>query len=546
MQRREKERFDYKIWGATGVKVPLMTSAEDQSQAELSKTAMSYEAKVSGELSGVIFQTEELLEDLQNANTLSLHALQKNVDELKELRVKIVKVSAELRAIRGSNTDKVDENAAKIETQVNEVMSTSKRMVRTLEDSIDKGEQKIVQDNRSAQQEKEAEHVARRNARRFAFEALMGESQALLNNLQKKYDLSSDDDNLSPEIVLKRKELRKTYTDDFCRLKGISDRLLEYTDVLYEGKNDSLSSHLQSIVSLEEAREKFEEKLQVDIETYDLSDQKMKLATKTTVDIGKFSGSLDKGVDFYTFKSKFAKAYSRHPQTLLVEWLVNNHLEGRAKECVGSLDELDAIWIRLKSMFGNTEQMLLHQFKKIQQMGSLKKVKSYEAKMHYVQKLVNTMQDTLDLAVEHDLTGDLHYGQHLQKVVSLLEDHTQNRWYKIIAQDKPPKPQRWERLIEVLTTELSIVQVRVAESMEEVSGAGDKGREGKDDSIRKTTGGKALSATEVCKFCEEKHHTQNIGFIKCPKFLKMSPKERTKLCIQKKYCFQCYYANELL
>ena len=217
---------------------------------------------------------------------------------------------------------------------------------------------------------------------------------------------------------------------------------------------------------LEESKAKFEEKLQEDIEKFDLSDQKMKLATQTTVDIGKFSGSLDKGVDFYTFKTKFSKAYSRHPKTLLVEWLVNNHLEGRAKECVGTLDDLDTIWARLKSNFGNTEQMLLHQFKKIQKMGSLQKVKSHESKMHYLQKLVNSMQDTFDLAVEHSLTGDLHYGHHLQKIVGFLENHTQNKWYKIIAEHKPAKPLRWERLIQLLTAELEIVQVRVAESVD--------------------------------------------------------------------------------
>ena len=75
---------------------------------------------------------------------------------------------------------------------------------------------------------------------------------------------------------------------------------------------------------------------------------------------------------------------------MLVEWLVNNHLEGRAKDCVGSLDDIDEIWARLKKTFGNTEQMLLHYFGKLNKLGHMSKLKSFTAKKHYVQTLINT------------------------------------------------------------------------------------------------------------------------------------------------------------
>ena len=64
------------------------------------------------------------------------------------------------------------------------------------------------------------------------------------------------------------------------------------------------------------------------------------------MNFGKFSGVLGKGDDYYTFKSKFIKAYGNHPKDLKVEWLKNNHLEGLAKEFVGSLDNIDEIWER--------------------------------------------------------------------------------------------------------------------------------------------------------------------------------------------------------
>lgn len=80
------------------------------------------------------------------------------------------------------------------------------------------------------------------------------------------------------------------------------------------------------------------------IENNDLIEQKLKLSSLTKIDIGKLNGSFENGMDFYTFKSKFMKVYSNHPKALLVEWIVNYHLQGRAKECVGSLDSLDKIW----------------------------------------------------------------------------------------------------------------------------------------------------------------------------------------------------------
>ena len=162
---------------------------------------------------------------------------------------------------------------------------------------------------------------------------------------------------------------------------------------------DTPYPNLANINKLERMKVEFEVKLHSDLELFDLTDQKLKLATSTKVDIGKYSGSLEKGMDFYMFKSKFLRAYSNHPKSLLVKWLVKNHLEGKARECVGSLEDLDEIWERLKSNFGDTRELLMHQFKKITQLGPMHKHKNFELKKHYIQKLFNIMQDVYDIAL---------------------------------------------------------------------------------------------------------------------------------------------------
>ena len=64
------------------------------------------------------------------------------------------------------------------------------------------------------------------------------------------------------------------------------------------------------------------------------------------------------------------------------------------------------------------------------------KQKSFESKKHYLQSLINTMQDVYDVAEEHDLKGELHYGSQLQKIVGLLDNYIQNDWYKTVAEKK--------------------------------------------------------------------------------------------------------------
>lgn len=127
--------------------------------------------------------------------------------------------------------------------------------------------------------------------------------------------------------------------------------------------------------------ERNEEKVHQDLVDNDLTPEKLKLAGSTPVNFGKFSGPLGKGDDFYTFNSKFLKAYSNHPKDMKVHYLKSNHLEGLAKEYVGSLDNnIDEIWERLKGNFGNTEVMLKYHFGRINKMGQMHTFKSFDLK----------------------------------------------------------------------------------------------------------------------------------------------------------------------
>ena len=401
-----------------------------------SQLDMSGVAKVSGALAGVIIQVEELLEDIDDSSgTASLNENRKYYNDLKPLRVAVVQISSELQALLGENYPAITEN------KVEKILKQSKETLGTLKKIVVGGDGEIAKETereKLVEQEKQFHEI---KAREFAFNKILNELKLTGDNLIHSYDVTKDNDNIADYIVLKRKEMKATYSADFERMKMLLDRLFEFTDVVFADKEKVINYYVQRINDLQKLKYAFENKLIADLETNDLTEQKMKYAHSTKFNF-KFSGSLDRNMDYYTFKTKFTKAYTNHPKNLLVEIITSNHLEGKARECVGSLEDIEEIWQRLKDNFGNTELMLQHHFKKLSQLGLMKTQKSFDSKKLYVQSLVNVMQDVLDLATEHDLTGNLHYGTQLQKVIALLDVHIQNKWYEILAQNVVAKTAR--------------------------------------------------------------------------------------------------------
>ena len=425
---------------------------------------------------------------------------------------------------------------------ISDVLSVAKANLAKLKCAISAKE--VKDDKKEAVKE-----AAQIEDRRFVFDTVLDEIVIIGDSLNNKYDIS-DDENITVDIILKRKEMKEKYASERDRLKTLVDRLLDFTDVQFHGKQLVINAQLLKVKRVDELRDEFEDKLLMDLELYDLTDQKLKLATLTTIDIGRFSGMLERGDDFYTFKTKFMNAYKNHPRNLKVEWLKNNHLEGNAKDCVGSLDDMERIWARLKDNFGNTEQLLLYHFSKINKIGHLSKQKSLSSKKFYVQNLINAMQDVKNLAVEHNLLGELSYGPQLDKIVALLDNYLQSAWFKAITVQNVPKPNRWDRMVTFLESQLSILQARAsaAESIELLSLSNTLGLKKGDGKDSKTSpkherkfGSSSVNYAqkEMCSLCDEVHPNANIGFFQCRKFLVMPIKKRCEHVRKKKLCLQC-------
>ena len=71
------------------------------------------------------------------------------------------------------------------------------------------------------------------------------------------------------------------------------------------------------------------------------------------IQLEKFSG-YDSALDFHTFKSDFYRlVVPRIQAPLLPDYLKKNFLVGQALELVKEIPDLDTIWDRLKSSYGD-------------------------------------------------------------------------------------------------------------------------------------------------------------------------------------------------
>ena len=326
--------------------------------------AQSRVTQLSAELGTLLFQIDEIAENIsEEIQVMSLGNATEQYSELKELRINMIRVQKELALLASGD------NYA---TQVNQVIESSKNNMKILKTRINALEKKKDQVEEDRLQEIREAEEEKKKSRKLAFETMANEVKLMYTKLNNVYAAPARD--LTRDQMLRRKDEKPALALEFDRFRELVDKLLCDVETQFPEKERIVQEvlHLSGLLGTTKAT--FEKRVYDNLLANDLTEDKLKLAELTTIDIGKFSGS--DGEDFYTFKSKFLKVYAHHPKGLMVEWLRNNHLQGRAKECIGSLEDIDNIWQRLKDNFGNTERMLSYHFQKISSLGPMNRKKS--------------------------------------------------------------------------------------------------------------------------------------------------------------------------
>ena len=183
--------------------------------------------------------------------------------------------------------------------------------------------------------------------------------------------------------------------------------------------------------------------------------------SKLKINLRKFSGHNSK-LDVYTFQSEFIKICKRTaPKRMMSDVLKNNHLEGSALSLVRSVDNIDEIWQRLKSAYGDPKLLLKKKLSEINKISQLSKLKDTERVVAALSQIINTMKDLQRLASEHHIESTLYSGDGLERIYQLLDDNRVTRWLSKLCEETYDDHEQWMKLIEFLEKDLKVQQQRM-------------------------------------------------------------------------------------
>ena len=101
---------------------------------------------------------------------------------------------------------------------------------------------------------------------------------------------------------------------------------------------------------------------------------------------------------------------------MMSDVLKNNHLEGSALSLVRSVDNIDEIWQRLKSAYGDPKLLLKKKLSEINKISQLSKLKDTERVVAALSQIINTMKDLRRLASEQHIESKLCSGDGLERL----------------------------------------------------------------------------------------------------------------------------------
>ena len=249
------------------------------------------------------------------------------------------------------------------------------------------------------------------------------------------------------------------------------------------------------------------------------------------------------------FQTNFEKLHLKDtPSDLLPDLLKNNFLENPALLLVKDVYDIDDIWSRLKSAYGDTKIMLSKKVAELQNLEDLWKKKDPEKLAEGLIKINNLMRDLMIMAENHSIEANLYHGDAINTIHSLMGQSRFRRWMSIVCDNKiPDGAKHWDRLLQFLEKELKICQQEMIWSAKASKKQPSKPQDGK----RKPDSAAHHASDEgmICSICGANDHAQTPGpsgiklvqYYVCQKFVEMNCKERFTILKNKNLCHQCLF-----
>ena len=261
---------------------------------------------------------------------------------------------------------------------------------------------------------------------------------------------------LSDSQVLERMKDVKSFDSEYNEILNWITELIKVSPSDYKKTDEVLYKARNAKSNLKKLKDDYQENLEQEIVKRELNSDKIKDSSLLKLDVPKYHG-YGSSLDFYTFKSEFEKLISpRIRAKLLPDYLKNNYLEGQALQIVKEIHEIDKIWERLKSSFGNVEILLNNKLSEIVKYGPLWKIKNEETVIQVMTKLINGMTDLATLAKKHNIEETLFHPSNLVKIYDIIGRKRQFKCMKQCIVKEIPIKDEWENIITNLNFELKL------------------------------------------------------------------------------------------
>ena len=244
-----------------------------------------------------------------------------------------------------------------------------------------------------------------------------------------------------------------------CKVNLKDEKVSDMKQDLKENlrKFDSLSSKikelytiipawdLDQIESINQIKEKFQELtfrknefskfIKEEYNRRELHKEEIFKTVNLNIKLPKFKG-YDSQIDIYTFQLEFEKIYLRStPKRMLADVLKNNHLDDPALSLVKAEKDIDEIWQRLKSTYGDAKIMLHKKMTALQNTTPLFRIKDSEHLSDTLSKLISQIKDIMNLADYHKIKKKLYNSQGLEQIYNSIGDNRLIRWLSHVSEE---------------------------------------------------------------------------------------------------------------
>ncbi|XP_066924657.1 uncharacterized protein [Clytia hemisphaerica] len=319
--------------------------------------------------------------------------------------------------------------------------------------------------------------------------------------------------------------------------------------------NDEIKTVTTSYDALVVSKSMYVTNLEATLKHQEIAKEQKFQSSKLNIKLSKFKG-YDSSSDFYSFKTDFDKLHAKStPTAHLPDLIKNNYLEGPALTLVKGVDDIDEIWRRLKSSYGDPKLLLSKKLSTLNKATRLWRNRDPEKQIETISSMLNFMRDAMNLSRKHQIENFLFYGKTLEDIYQLMDDARQTKWFSFLEGKTLDQPDVREEIIKFLETELSIQQLKLlhcsqptSDTGKQTPGNGKQGPSGGGRSSHHTDYKNPIIQTK-CFICGATGHIQTNGpnnskllqYFSCPEFVQMKPSQRFNTLRQKGYCTQCLF-----